>query len=127
MMAKEYVRSVQATWWLRKGTYFLFMLRELTSVFVAAYVVFLLMLVARAQDAQSFAPFFDGLKSRWSIAFHLVTLAMVLYHSVTWINLTPKVMVLWRGEERVSPVLIAASNYFAWLIVSGLVAWIVLR
>ena len=126
-MAKEYVKPVRATWWLQRRTYFLFILRELTSLFVAAYSIFLVVLVARAEDAQSFAPFFDTLKSKWSIGFHLVILAMVLYHSITWINLTPKVMVLWRGEERVSPVMIAASNYVAWLVVSGLVAWVVLR
>ena len=49
---------------------------------------------------------------------------MALYHSVTWFNLTPKAMVFWRGEERVSPTLIAASNYAAWIVVSILVAGI---
>ena len=127
MMAKEYVRPIPATWWLRKRSYFLFILRELTSVFVGAYAVFLLVLVARADDPQSFAALFDALKSPLSIALHLITLAMVLFHSVTWINLTPQVMVLWLGERRVSPVLIAASNHAAWLAVSGLVGWIVLR
>jgi fumarate reductase subunit C len=61
------------------------------------------------------------------VALHLVGLAMVLFHTITWINLTPKVLVLWRGEERVSPALIAASNYLAWLVVSGVVAWVALR
>ena len=51
---------------------------------------------------------------------------MVLYHTVTWLNLTPKVLVIWRGESRVSPLLIAGAHYVAWLIVSIVVAWIVL-
>ena len=98
-MAKEYVRPIPATWWLRKRSYFLFILRELTSVFVAAYAFFLLVLVARADDPQAFAALFDALKSPLSIALHLITLAMVLFHSVTWINLTPQVMVVWLGER----------------------------
>ena len=59
------------------------------------------------------------------IALQLIALPMILYHSVTWINLTPKVMVLWRGEERVSPMLIAGVNYVAWVLVSILILWIV--
>jgi fumarate reductase subunit C len=52
---------------------------------------------------------------------------MVLFHAITWINLTPKVMVVWRGEQKVSPLLITGANYAAWLVVSGLVLWLVLR
>ena len=48
----------------------------------------------------------------------IIALPMLLYHSITWINLTPKVMVVWRGEERVSPLLIAGVNYVAWAIIS---------
>lgn len=125
--SKEYIRPMPATWWLRRKTYFLFMVRELTCVFVGGYAVFLLVLVARAEDQKTLSALVDGLSSTWSIVLHLVGLAMAVYHSVTWFNLTPKVMVVWRGEERVSPTLIAGSNYVAWLVVSSLVAWIALR
>ena len=71
----------------------------------------------------AFHAFFQWLQSPLSIALHLAALPLVVYHSITWFNLTPKVMVLWRGEERVSPILIAGSNYAAWIVVSYLVAW----
>ena len=61
------------------------------------------------------------LNSPWSVGLHLVALLMVLYHSITWINLTPKVMVLWRGEDRVDPRWIAAGNYVAWVSLSILI------
>jgi fumarate reductase subunit C len=127
MTAKEYVRPLPRTWWLRKGTWFLFMMRELSSVFVLGYAVFLMVLVARAGDAAVFQQFVQGLHSPWSIGFHLVVLAMVLFHAITWIGLTPTVLVLWRGEKRVNPRLIAAVNYIGWLAVSAAVAWMVLR
>jgi fumarate reductase subunit C len=126
-MPEEYLRPIPKSWWLRKPTYFAFMVRELTSVFVAGYAVFLLVLVGWAADLEAFGRFFRTLRSPWSVALHLVGLALVLFHTITWINLTPKVLVLWRGEERVSPALIAASNYLAWLVVSGVVAWVALR
>ena len=113
-----------ATWWLQKKTYFLFMLREWTCVFVGGYAVFLLALVALAGDADQFQRL---LLHPLSILLQLIALPMVLYHSITWFNLTPKVMVVWRGEERVSPLWIAGSNYLAWIIVSIVVAWFALR
>lgn len=123
----EYVHTFPANWWLRKGTYFLFMVRELTSLFVLGYVVFLLVLVALADDPASFSQLFETLQSPWSVTLHLVALAMVIFHAITWINLTPKVLVVWLGEERVPPFMIAGSNFVAWLVTSAVVAWYVLR
>ena len=119
--SKEYIRPMPATWWLKRKTYFLFMVRELTCVFVGGYALFLLMLVMQRDDPQAFAALLD---SRLLIALQIIALPMVLYHSITWFNLTPKVFVLWRGEERVSGMLIAGANYVAWIIASVAVLWI---
>ena len=104
-----------ANWWMKKKTYVLFIVRELTCVFVGGYALFLLVLVARRDDPQAFVAW---LNSPFLIVLQIIALPMVLYHSITWFNLTPKVMVVWRGEERVSPLLIAGANYVAWAIVS---------
>ena len=37
--SKLYHRKMPATWWLKKKSYFLFMLRELSSVFIAFFLV----------------------------------------------------------------------------------------
>ncbi len=116
--SKEYVRPMPVIWWLSRKTYFLFMIRELTCLFVGGYALFLLILLGQANDAVAFAAM---LNSPLSVVLHLVALLMVLYHSITWINLTPKVMVVWRGEDRVSPALIAIANYAAWVVLSLLV------
>jgi len=127
MKTKEYLPSMPATWWLRRKTYFLFMVRELTCVAVGGYALFLLFLVASAHSQTSFHTFFLWLKeSRLSVALHAVALPMVVYHSVTWFNLTPKVMVVWRGEEKVNPRLIVGAHFFIWILVSILVVWTVL-
>lgn len=120
--SKDYTRSMSPTWWLKKKTYFLFMVRELTCVAVGGYALFLLVAAMRLDDLHAFAALLD---SPLLIALQIIALPMILYHSVTWFNLTPKVMVVWRGEERVSPILIAGANYVAWFIVSIVILWIV--
>ncbi len=112
---KEYIRPMPANWWMMKKTFVLFIVRELTCVFVGGYALFLLVLVARRDEPQAFV---DWLNSPLLIVLQIIALPMVLYHSITWFNLTPKVMVVWRGEERVSPLLIAGANYVAWAIIS---------
>ncbi len=112
---KEYIRPMPANWWMMKKTFVLFIVRELTCVFVGGYALFLLVLVARRDQPEAFAAW---LNSPLLIVLQIIALPMVLYHSITWFNLTPKVMVVWRGEERVSPLLIAGANYVAWAIIS---------
>ncbi len=112
---KEYIRPMPANWWMMKKTYVLFIVRELTCVFVGGYALFLLVLVARRDQPEAFAAW---LNSPLLIVLQIIALPMLLYHSITWINLTPKVMVVWRGEERVSPLLIAGANYILWAIIS---------
>ena len=127
-MRGPYRRPMSSTWWLNKRNYLLFMLRELTSVFIAAFLVFYLVQLAHlAQGPESYAAFLAQRASFGWMFFHLLALVAALYHSITWFNLTPKVMVMRRGEERVPPVFIAGSNYLAWLAISVVILWIVLR
>jgi fumarate reductase subunit C len=117
----EYRRPWPADWWLRRPSYFLFMLREFTALFVGAYALLLLILAALGRDA-----FAAVVQSPLNMVLHGIALPMVLYHTVTWLNLTPKVIVLWRGEERVSPRLIAAAHYAAWLVLSAVLVGLAL-
>jgi len=121
--SKEYIRPMPSNWWLKRRSYFLFMVRELTCVFVGGYALFLLVLASRLGDAVGFVAL---LKNPLVVVLQLIALPMVLYHTVTWLNLTPKVLVVWRGETRVSPILIAGVHYLAWIAVSLVVLWIVL-
>ena len=122
-----YHRPVSNTWWLKRKTYILFMIRELTSVFVAGYCIFLLVLVYKlTQGADAYGDFMAALKSPISVALHLITLIFVLYHTITWFNLTPKILVLYRGEERIPQGLVAGMFYIGWVAVSVIVAWLVL-
>jgi fumarate reductase subunit C len=124
--SKELVRPIPNSWWLKKRVYTMFIARELTSLAVAGYVVFLLFLIYRAQTPAAFEILFARLSSPISVVLHVLALGGLLYHAVTWINLTPKVMVVWLGEKKVPGALIAGGHYFAWIAISALVAWLVL-
>jgi fumarate reductase subunit C len=119
---KEYIRPMPTNWWLKRKSYFMFMVRELTCLFVCGYAIFLLMLASRLGDLDAFTAL---LKDPIVIALQVIALPMVVYHTVTWLNLTPKVLVIWRGENRVNPLLIAAAHYLAWFAVSAVILWIV--
>ena len=123
-----YRRPMPRTWWLGHRVYFFFMVRELTSVFIAGYLVlFLLMFHRLAAGREAYEAYLRFLARPGMLAFHVVALAAALYHSVTWFNVTPMVMRLRVGEKRVPPLLIVGVNYVAWIVISALVAWIVLR
>ena len=122
-----YRSPVSAYWWLRRGTYLAFILREISSVFVAWAVVYLLLLVrATARGPASYREFLDWSRGPLVLLLNLVALILVVFHAVTWFNLAPQaVAVRFRGK-RVPGTWIAVSNYTAWALVSALVAWLLL-
>ena len=122
-----YRKPVSNTWWLESRTYFFFVIREFTSLFVAGYCLFLLAFIAKAGDSQeSYATLILSLKSPISIVLHLISFTFILYHAVTWFNLTPKIMVLHLGEERIPNALIAGAVYLGWVVVSLMIFWLIL-
>lgn len=129
MKTKEYIRPMPATWWLHNHYLFMFFIRELTSVFVFGYAVFLMVLVYKANQGEDvYRAFYENvLQSGWVIGLQVVALIFVIYHSITSFNAAPQIMVVRQGEEKVSPAIIAGANYGLWLIVSVLVVFLVLR
>ena len=122
-----YRTRVATLWWLRRRSYLLFILRELSSVFVAWFVVFLLLLIhAVGRGDEKYQRFLHWAADPWVIAVNVVALVFVLLHAVTWFNLAPKAMVVRLRGKRVPSAWITGSNYLAWAAVSALVAWLVL-
>src|SRR5262245_13377958 len=112
-------------WWLKRGSYLRFILRELSSVFVAWFVLYSLLLVrAVSHGDASYQGFLNWSASPALLLLNLVSLLFVVYHAITWFNLAPQAMPVRLHGERVPGKWIAASNYLAWALVSALVAWI---
>ena len=127
-MKKPHRRALGARWWLMRRSYFLVFVRELTSIFVAAYLVIFLLLLAKAGgDVESYDAFFEFLTSPGMLAFGVITLLFTLFHTITFINLIPSGMAVWRGEQRVHPALIAGPGYVGLVVVVAVVLLVMLR
>jgi fumarate reductase subunit C len=123
-----YRAPVSTWWWLRRRSYVAFILRELSSVFVAWSVVFVLLLVrAVGKGSGSYADFLDWADTPWVVVLNVVTLAFIGYHSVTWFQLTPKAMVVRLRGRLVPDAAIAGSAFAGWVVVTLFVVWLLLR
>jgi fumarate reductase subunit C len=123
-----YRRRVSVWWWLQNRSYTSFVLRELTSVFVAFFAaVYLWQLRALVHGPEAYAQFLARLKTPLFLALNTVTFLFVLFHTITWLNLTPKAMVVRVRGKRVPDRVVIGLNYAAWLVLSGAVAVILLR
>jgi fumarate reductase subunit C len=119
---------VSTYWWLDRWPYLRFILRELSSVFVA-WFVFITVLQIRAlrRGPTAYTEFQERLRSPILVAVNVLALLFVIFHAATWFNLTPKAMPLRVGGKRVPSLLIVAPSYLVWVAISVAVAWILLR
>ena len=117
--SKLYYPKMPATWWLKKPAYLLFMLRELSSLFIAIFlIVFLAQIYQLTKGAEAYAAFAQRLSSPAWIVFHIVALLFALLHSVTWFQSTAVVLPLRLGEREVPRALVFAATIGAWIAVS---------
>jgi fumarate reductase subunit C len=123
-----YRPRVSTWWWTRKRTYTVFVLRELSSVFVAWSVVFLVLLVwAVARGEGAYRSFLDWAAAPWVVAVNVVALVFVLMHTVTWFSLTPQAMEVRLDGRKVPAFHIIAGQYTGLVVVSLFVLWLVTR
>jgi fumarate reductase subunit C len=118
---------VSTYWWLQRRSYLAFILRELSSIFVGWFVVFLLLLVVAVnQGASRYQEFLAWSGRPAVLALNIVSFFFIMYHAITWFNLAPKAMVVRVAGTRVPGFLIAGSNSLAWAMASALVGWLLL-
>jgi len=123
-----YRRRVSTYWWLGQWKYLKFILRELSSLSVGMFVAITLAeLWVLPRGPEAHAALQRALGSPWLIGLNAVAFGFVLIHAVTWFNLAPRAIVVRLGGWRVPDALIVTVNYLAWLVLSGAVAWFVLR
>ncbi len=124
-MKARYQTPLAWSWFTQRRSYRLFMAREATSVFLAGYLVYLIVWIYRiGQGPEGLAAAIDSARHPFTVAMHILALVAAFYHSITWFNLTPKIMPLYIGEDRV-PDLWAAilMGYLPWFVVSAILLW----
>ena len=87
---RPYRRPMNPTWWANPP-YRAYTLRELTGVAVALYgLVLFFGLICLALGPGAYDGYLGFLRSPFSIVLHLLLLAAVVYHVVTWFETLPK-------------------------------------
>jgi fumarate reductase subunit C len=117
--SKLYYPKMSRTWWLKKPAYLLFMLRELSSVFIAVFlVVFLTQIYQLTKGPDAYVAFARKLSSPGWIVLHIVAFLFAVLHSVTWFQSTAVVMPLKLGERELPRNLVLVLNIGAWIVAS---------
>jgi fumarate reductase subunit C len=123
-----YRSRVSVYWWLGEWHYLKFILREISSVFVAGFVVETLLLIdALLRGPAAYEHYLQCMHNPAILALNVVSLFFVVFHTITWFNLAPSAMPIRLGGKRVPDFLVAAPSYFGWVVVSAVVAWLLLR
>jgi fumarate reductase subunit C len=129
-------------------------LRELSSIFVGWFAVFLMiMLFAIGRGEAAYQNFLNWAASPVIVVVNVVALAFLILHTVTWFILTPQAMevriggrqvprvkmvsvagrivpaatVVRVGGRRIPPGMVIASQYAGLIVVSAFIIWLVLR
>lgn len=118
---------ISTFWWLEKGSYFAFIVRELSCVFVGWFVVYLLLLVRAVSQGE---PAYQQLLA-WSatpliLSVNIVSLLSVAFHAVTFFAAAPRAMIVKVGSNTMPGGLVLAGHYAGWVAVSAVVFWLVL-
>ncbi|MEE2658543.1 MAG: fumarate reductase subunit C [Candidatus Latescibacterota bacterium] len=115
--------EMSPTWWLKKRSYFLFMMRELSSVFVAAFALLLLYeLFLLSKGPEVYGLFQESLRRPGFILFYVVAFVFSVYHTVTWFQAAAKIQVVKLGSWTMPGWMMTAGALVAWAILSGAIA-----
>jgi fumarate reductase subunit C len=115
-------------WWLGKWPYVKFILRELSSIFVAWFVIFLLIMISMVSAGPAgYERFLAFAAHPVVLAVNVLTLFFIAFHAFTWFALAPRAMVVHLGKKRVPPGFILAANYAGWIAATSAVLWALLR
>ena len=121
-----YRRPMSRWWWVRKRSYSVFVMRELSSIFVAWLVAFMLILIAAVgRGAAAYADFLDFASNPVVVVVNVIALGFVLLHTITWFSLTPKAMDVRLAGKRAPDWTVIAAQYAGLALVSALVFWLV--
>ena len=123
-----YRKRVSTYWWLQRWEYLRFVLREISSVFVAWFVLLtIVQLYAASRGSDAYSEFLAFLKNPFVIVLNIISFLFVVFHSITWFNLSARAMSIRVGGKRVPGFLISGPNFAAWLVISAVIAWLLLR
>ena len=118
-------RKLSTYWWLEKRAYVAFILREGSCMFVAWFVVYLLLLVNSVVGGPgSYTRFLEWSATPWVLTHNVISFLFIV--AITFFVAAPQAMVVHIGHERVPGFLVLAGHYVAWGAASVFVSWLLL-
>jgi fumarate reductase subunit C len=122
---KWHRRRMSVWWWLGAWPYTRFILRELTSLFVAVTAIVNIWLArALAKGPDAYEVFLARMASPPFLVLNTVALLFVLFHATTWFNLAPLVKSVRIRGKRVPDAAVTGAFYGLWAVVTALMAMI---
>lgn len=104
---RTYRRQLSASWFVSRPSYFLYIVRELTVVFMVAWLAwFLYEVLLLKQHA------FASLTGNWAaLVFSAVCLFFTLWHAITFLNLSGLILRVPLGDGFAPPLAIRALSF----------------
>lgn len=102
-MRKPYRQPQRWHWWWHHGYFRRYMLREATALPLFVYSLVLMSGLYRfTQGPRAFALWLEAMQAPGWLVFHGLALAACLLHTVTWLELVPKILVVHGRRVRIS-------------------------
>ena len=120
---RSYPYRQSRLWWLRNRRYLLYMVRELTAIPIAIWMVLFLVEVAGLRGGSRGYQPLGG--PAW-VVFSLFCLVLALYHSVTFLRLAGQFMRIPMGERNVPAGAIVAGAFSGFVLVTVVVGFLLI-
>ncbi len=126
--SKIYRPEMSATWWLKSRRYFLFMMRELSSVFIALFVLtYLYELFLLSTGPEAYGLLQESLSKPAAVSLYGLALLFAIYHTVTWFQAASKIQVVRLGSWTMPGWMMIGGALGVWIVISAAVAVYFLR
>jgi fumarate reductase subunit C len=114
---RAYTRRMPANWWTRRRNYFLYVVREFTSLPLALWLLWFLYDVVRARPGHYYA---SG--SIAFVVFSVIVLLFALYHSITFLSLAGSILRFKVVDKTVPAGMVVLAQFAIWAVASAVVA-----
>ena len=116
---RVYRRPMAAGWWTGKRHYFLYVVREFTSLPLALWLLWFLYQVQQAQHRPAN---YHPASSTAFVVFSVIVLLFALYHSITFLSLAGSILHFRVLDRPVPPRLVVLAQFAIWAVASAVIA-----
>jgi len=111
--------QMPSNWWTTKRNYRLFMVREVSAVFLAIFLLGYLGRIAALADGEAaYYNYMQSVGGFFGIVWNCLALAIVCYHAWTWFETAGIVAQVRVGGKLIPGAMIVRANQIAFVVIS---------